>query len=199
MALGNRWHIGYGAMGVWARHRRFARNEAQRNDVSPSPPLISSSGGASGVAQGVQRDVPGERGFLGARAGARQDSPARLSHNASFASVAGPSGHVGPHRAESARPRRGLHAGRRGPGDRVASPGSLTPGRQPTANECCAKVTVLHSLCHAGAKPIHSVAVTGSRGRAVPTSDGRERRGPSPGGRRAGVRPAARAERQRSD
>ena len=39
----------------------------------------------------------------------------RLSHNALFASVAGPSGHVGSRRAESARPRRGLHARRRGP------------------------------------------------------------------------------------
>ena len=151
------------------------------------------------MAQGVRRDVPGERGFLGARAGARQDSPARLSHNASFASVAGPSGHVGPRRAESAMPRRGLHAGRRGPGDRVASPGSLTPGRQPTANECCAKVTVLHSRCHAGAKPILAVALIGTRGRDFPTCAGRVRRGPSPGGRRAGVRPAACPERQRSD
>jgi hypothetical protein len=26
--LGNLWHVGCGAMGVWARHRRFARNEA---------------------------------------------------------------------------------------------------------------------------------------------------------------------------
>ena len=28
----NRWHVGCGAMGVLARHRRFAHNEAQRND-----------------------------------------------------------------------------------------------------------------------------------------------------------------------
>jgi len=41
--------------------------------------------------------------------------------------------------------------------------------------------------------------VIGPRGRVLPTSDGRVRRGPSPGGRRAGVRPAACPERQRSD
>jgi len=52
------------------------------------------------VAQGMQRDVPGERGFLGRGSGARQDSPARLSHNARFASLAGPSGHVGSRRAD---------------------------------------------------------------------------------------------------
>jgi hypothetical protein len=34
---GNRWHVGCGAMGVWARHRRLARNEAQRNDVPEKP------------------------------------------------------------------------------------------------------------------------------------------------------------------
>jgi hypothetical protein len=67
------------------------------------------------VAQGVQRDVPGERGFLSCGSGARQDSRARLSHNAQFASFAGPSGHVGPCRADSEKPRRGLHAWRRGP------------------------------------------------------------------------------------
>jgi hypothetical protein len=44
--------------------------------------------------------VPAKRGFLGRGSGARQDSPARLSHNARFASHAGPSGHVGPRRAD---------------------------------------------------------------------------------------------------
>jgi hypothetical protein len=33
---------------------------AQRNDPK-TPPLISSSGGESGVAPGVQRDVPGKQ------------------------------------------------------------------------------------------------------------------------------------------
>jgi len=51
------------------------------------------------MAQGMRRDVPGERGFLGRRSGARLDSPAQPSHNAPFASVAGPSGHVGSRRA----------------------------------------------------------------------------------------------------
>jgi hypothetical protein len=53
---------------------------------SKTPPLISCGCGAAGVAQGMQRDLPGERGFLGRGSGARQDSPARLSHNARFAS-----------------------------------------------------------------------------------------------------------------
>jgi hypothetical protein len=65
---------------------------------------------SGGVAQGMQRDVPGERGFLGRGSGARQDSPAQPSHNASIASEAGPSGHVGSRRADSEKPRRGLHA-----------------------------------------------------------------------------------------
>jgi len=65
----------------------------ERSEMTPKPlpaagrpPLIFSIGGASGVALGVQRDVPDERGFLGRGSGARQDSPARLSHNARFAS-----------------------------------------------------------------------------------------------------------------
>ena len=37
----------------------------KRSEMTPSPPLIISSGVASGVAWGVQRDVPGERRFLG--------------------------------------------------------------------------------------------------------------------------------------
>jgi len=65
-----------------------------------TPPLIFSRCRASGVALGVPRDVPVERGFLGRGSGARQDSPARLSHNARFASHAGPSGHVGSRRAD---------------------------------------------------------------------------------------------------
>jgi hypothetical protein len=52
------------------------------------------------VALGVQRDVPDKRGFLGRGSGAWQDSPAQPSHNARFASHAGPSGHVGPRRAD---------------------------------------------------------------------------------------------------
>ena len=32
--LANRWHVGCGAMGVWARHRRFAHNGAERNDLN---------------------------------------------------------------------------------------------------------------------------------------------------------------------
>jgi hypothetical protein len=30
--VGHRWHVACGAAGVWARHRRFAHNEAQRNE-----------------------------------------------------------------------------------------------------------------------------------------------------------------------
>ena len=73
-----------------------------------TPPLIFSSRGASGVALGMRRDAPGERGFLGRGSGARRDSPAQPSHNARFASPAGLSGHVGSRRADSRNPRRGL-------------------------------------------------------------------------------------------
>jgi hypothetical protein len=48
-------------------------------------------------------------------------------------------------------------------------------------------------------KRVNVVALDGARGRVLPTCAGRVRRGPSPGGRRAGVRPAACPERQRSD
>jgi hypothetical protein len=33
----NRWHVGCGAMGFWAQHRRFARNETKWNDVPEKP------------------------------------------------------------------------------------------------------------------------------------------------------------------
>ena len=33
-----------------------------------------------------------------------------------------------------------------------------------TANRCCAKVTVSHSLCHAGAELVNVVAVNGAAG-----------------------------------
>ena len=46
---------------------------------------------------------------------------------------------------------------------------------------------------------VGNVVLVGAWGRDVLTSDGRVRRGPSPGGWRAGVRPAACQERQRSD
>jgi len=60
------WHVGWVAMGIWARHGRFAYNEAQRNDPPPSATNIICRV-APGVALGVQRDVPGKRRVLGAR------------------------------------------------------------------------------------------------------------------------------------
>jgi hypothetical protein len=185
-------------MGVWARHRRFAHNVAQRNDPK-TPPLISPRCGASGVALGVPRDVPDERGVLGRGSGARQDSPARLSHNARFASHAGPSGHVGSRRADVFGSRVGAFM----PDGGDPFSGWLA-GVPENGADCDSKPVLcegygLHSLCHAGAELVNVVAVNGARGRVLPTCAGRVRRGPSPGGRRAGVRPAACPERQRSD
>ena len=116
------------------------------------------------MAQGVQRDVPGERGFLGARAGARQDSPARLSHNARFASHAGPSGHVGSRRA-------GVFGSRVGAfmpdgGDSVTG---WLAGFPVTGADCDSKPVLcegygLHSLCHAGAELVNVEAVNRGAG-----------------------------------
>jgi hypothetical protein len=94
-------------------------------------------------------------GSWGAGLALGRTRPPRLSHNSSMASDAGPFGHVGSRRAESSKPRRGLHARRRGPADRVASPGALSVGRHSAAIECCAKATGSHSQCHADAEQIH--------------------------------------------
>jgi hypothetical protein len=169
-----------------AQHRRLAHNEAKRNDSPPSATNISSRV-ALGVALGVQRDVPGERRVLGARVLALSWArPPVFRTTPCWLHFAGPPGHRGSRRAESSKPRRGRSAWRRGPTDRVALPGSLTVGRQMQPTSVVRRME--STPC---AMPARSLSFLwrpsgGARGRDVLASDGRVRRGPSPGGGGAG-------------
>ena len=63
--FGDRWHVGCGAIGVLARHRRFAHNEAQRN--APKN-LVGTWGRAVRTSGGRVRRRPSPGGW---RAGVR--------------------------------------------------------------------------------------------------------------------------------
>jgi len=156
----NRWHVGCGATGVWAQNSRLARNGAQRNDPL-SPPLIELSRVAFRVAQGVQRDVPGERRVLGARVlrseglarpvfrttprwlqmPGRRDMLARVGLS--------PRSRVGDFMPDDGDPLTGWLAG-------CPVSGAALCGYRVLCEGCG-----LHSLCHADAEQIHFVAILG--------------------------------------
>ena len=148
------------------------------------------------MAQGVHRDVPGEHGFLGRGSGAWQDSPARLSHNAPLASECSP--------------------GVREPGEPPCHPVPAFRHEGPDAASRNRRDASQHVQT---ARPLKQRVLCEGYGFALPVPrrrgayqgcwfwlgrgavmfgllGGRVRRGPSPGGWRAGVRPADWPERQ---
>jgi hypothetical protein len=153
------------------------------------------------VAQGVQRDVPGERGLRGRGSGARKNSPApvfrttpcllRLPGRRDMLARVGlsPRSRAGAFMPDGGDPLTGRLAGCPGSGAATDSKQVLCEGYG----------FALPVPRRRGANPSNWRSSVGARGRAVLASGGRVRRGPSPGWLRGGRKASGLHGRQRPD